>query len=158
MKTNGGREPAIQVDVNALRTNQVAIVTLVSLAFVIGGTPGGWVVGYVAAAMGIGAARPDWGPFQVLYRRLLKRSGLVRPAARLDDPAPHRFAQAVGAGVLTLAGLGLAAGWTALGWTLAWVVVTLALTNLLFDFCAGCFIFYQIARFRAARHPVEVSV
>lgn len=137
------------VDANALRTNQTLIVASVAIAFVLGATAGAWVLLAVAVSLTIGAARPGYGPFQIFYREVLRPIGIVKPSLRPDDPAPHRFAQALGGTVLFLAALALFTGVAALGWVLAFVVLALALVNLLFGFCAGCFIFLQINR---ARH------
>ena len=136
------------VDVNALRTNQALIVLFVVFAFVLGSTAGVWVILAVSASLAIGAAFPGKGPFQSFYRHVLLPTGIVRPQRRPDDPAQHRFAQGMGAAVLLLAAIALFAGVDVLGWTLAFIVVTLALVNLLFGFCAGCFVFLQINRFR----------
>jgi hypothetical protein len=136
------------VDVNALRTNQALIVLFVVLAFALGSTVGVWVVLAVSVSLGIGAAFPGKGPFQLFYRNLLLPTGLVKPLRRPDDPAQHRFAQGMGASFLLLATIALFAGVDVLGWILAFIVVTLALVNLLFGFCAGCFVFLQINRFR----------
>jgi Domain of unknown function (DUF4395) len=136
------------VDVNALRTNQALIVAGVVIAFVAGATVGAWVLLAVSASLAIGATRPGFGPFQVLYREVLKPTSLIKPNPRPDDPAPHRFAQAMGATVLFLAAITLFVGVDLLGWVLAFLVLALALVNLLFGFCAGCFIFLQINRVR----------
>jgi hypothetical protein len=135
------------VDVNALKTNQSLIVVLVALAFVIGtGNGGAWLVALVAVSLAIGAALPGYGPFQLFYRRGLRQTGIVNAHPRPDDPAPHRFAQTLGAVFLAAGAVALFAGATTLGWVLAWIVVTLALVNLLFGFCAGCFVFYHLRR------------
>jgi hypothetical protein len=100
----------------------------------------------VAVSLAIGAIVPGNGPFQRFYRHVVAASGLVKPQPRVEDPAPHRFAQAMGAGVLAAAAVLLFAGATTLGWALTWIVVALALTNLVFGFCAGCFVFLQLRR------------
>ena len=81
----------------------------------------------------------------------MRATRLVPAKPRPDDPAPHRFAQALGASVLILAAGALFAELTTLGWVLAWIVAALALINLLFGFCAGCFLFYQIHRLGLGR-------
>ena len=122
---------------------------LVALAFVLGTNAlGVWLVGFVAASLAIGSAVPGYGPFQLLYRHALRPAGILQPRVRPDDPRPHRFSQALGAAFLAVATVVLIAGWDALGWTLGWLVVALALVNLLFGFCAGCFAYYQIQRLR----------
>ena len=108
---------------------------------------GAWLVALVAVSMAIGAAFPGYGPFQLFYRRVLRQQGSSNARPRPDDPAPHRFAQALGAVFLAAGAVALFAGATTLGWVLAWIVVALALVNLLFGFCAGCFVFYHLRRF-----------
>jgi hypothetical protein len=145
--TAANARPAQVVDVNALKTNQTLIVVLVALAFVLGEENGGaWLVALVAVSLAIGAAIPGYGPFQLFYRRVLRRAGLVKARPRPDDPAPHRFAQALGAIFLGVGAAALFAGATTPGWVFAWLVVALALVNLLFGFCAGCFVFFQLRR------------
>jgi Domain of unknown function (DUF4395) len=145
--TIGTRGAVEMVDENGLRTNQALIVVLVVGGFVLGVDAGGpWLVALVAVSLAIGAALPGYGPFQLLYRHVLRPAGIVKARPRPDDPAPHRFAQALGAVFLAAGAVALFAGATTLGWALAWLVVALALANLLFGFCAGCFAFFQLRR------------
>ncbi len=134
------------VDLNALRTNQALIVAFVVLAFVLGKEAGAWLVLAAGVSLAIGAALPGYGPFQVFYRHVVRAIGLLPAKPRPDDPAPHRFAQALGATVLIVAAGAMFADLVVLGWVLAWIVAALALVNLLFGFCAGCFLFYQLRR------------
>jgi hypothetical protein len=140
-----------QIDATAYKVNQGLIVGFVLLGFVLGGPIGAALVAFVAVSLAIGAAVPGTGPFQLLYRRVLRPAGLFNPRPQPGEAAPHRFAQALGAGVLTAAFLALVAGAEALGWALALLVVALALVNLLFGFCAGCFAFLHLRRFWRAR-------
>jgi hypothetical protein len=55
----------------------------------------------------------------------------------------------MGAVCLTLSAILLFAGFGTAGWVLAWIVVALALVNLLFGFCTGCFIFLNLNRLMA---------
>jgi hypothetical protein len=135
-------------DRTALKVNQAAIVALLLLAFVLN-LP--WLVAVVAAVMAVGTARADLALFQRLYRDVLRPAGLLRPELHEEDAAPHRFAQGMGASVLALAALALFAGLATPGWALTLLVVTLAAVNLLFGFCAGCFVYLQLARLRQAR-------
>lgn len=138
---------AARVDVNALRTNQVLIVTIVIAAYVLGTDLGaGWIVAALAVAMTIGVVRPGYGPLQLFYRHGVAATGLIRPKTRIEDPAPHRFAQAVGASFLAVSAVLLLVGAGVAGWTLVWIVVALALTNLVFGFCAGCFVYFQFRK------------
>lgn len=93
------------------------------------------------------AATPSQSLPRVLYLRVLKPRGLVRPRVAVEDPAPHRFAVLVG-GVFLAAGSLLAlAGLYVAAWTLGWIVVALAFLNFAFDVCVGCIMYAQLVRF-----------
>jgi hypothetical protein len=134
-----------KVDRTALRVNQGFIIGLLALSFVLSQP---WLAALVAAVMLIGTAAPGAALFQQIYHRLLKPAGLLKPDVQAEDPAPHRFAQGLGGLVLALGVLALFAGLSALGWGLTIVVIALAAINLAFGFCAGCFVYFQIARLR----------
>jgi hypothetical protein len=134
-------------DRTALRVNQAAIITLLALAFVLNQP---WLVAVVAAVMVLGTASPQLALFQRLYRDLLRPAGLLRPDVHAEAAAPHRFAQGLGGAVLVAASAALFAGLSALGWSLALVVIALAAINLAFGFCAGCFLYFQLGRLRRA--------
>jgi len=131
------------VDRSAIKTNQASIVVLVALGFVLN-LP--WLVAVVAFALALGLVAPEAGPFRLLYTRVLRPAGLLRPEVIREDPAPHRFAQGVGVTFLTLSIVLLVLGASTVGWAVAWLVVVLAGVNLVFGFCAGCFIHYQLSR------------
>jgi hypothetical protein len=133
------------VDHSALRVNQACIISLLIIAILLN-TP--WLVAAVAAVMLAGTAHPALAAFQQLYRQLLRPARLVRPDVREDDAAPHRFAQGLGGAMLAIAAGALFAGSALAGWILAGVVITLAAVNLFFGFCAGCFMYFQLARIR----------
>ncbi|MGB9754740.1 MAG: DUF4395 domain-containing protein [Roseiflexus castenholzii] len=134
-------------DRTALRVNQAAIITLLLVAFVVD-LP--WLVAIVAIVMALGTVSPALALFQRLYRDVLRPAGMLRPDIHQEDAAPHRFAQGMGATVLFLASVALLAGATTVGWALALLVVALAAINLVFGFCVGCFIFFQLQRLRAS--------
>lgn len=128
------------VDHAALRTNQAFIIGL-SLAAFVADAP--WMVGIVGLAMLIGAIlkAPAFG---FVYRRWLR--AWLKPEILADNPEPHRFAQGFG-GVVELAGFVLlAVGAHAAGWALVWLVIFLAALNLFAGFCAGCMLYYWLAR------------
>jgi hypothetical protein len=129
------------VDHAALRVNQSFIIGLLALAFVLDWL---WLVGFVALVMLVGTAVPSASLFQRIYRHVLRPAGLVKPDPVQDDPAPHRFAQGMGAVVVLLATLALWLGPPLVGWILAGIVIFLAALNLFAGFCAGCFIYYQL--------------
>lgn len=136
------------VDLNALRVNQVFIVGLVGTGFIIGGTIGGLLVALISVSLAIGLVSPDNGPFKLIYRKVLLPSGLVKRQLEPGVPAQHRFAQLLGAMVSGLAAVLILTGFSTLGWFFAGLVAALALVNLLFGFCLGCFLHLQIGRFR----------
>jgi molybdopterin converting factor small subunit len=132
------------VDHTALRVNQAFIISLLGAAFIAGSAT---LVALVCLVMGIGAiaGRPGFLP---LYR-LLRRRGPFKPDVVQDNPAPHRFAQAMGAAVLLGSVICAVAGLGILSWTLAWVVIALAALNLFGGFCVGCAIYYWFNRLGA---------
>jgi hypothetical protein len=143
-------ERSNMVDVNALKTNQALIISLVVTAFVLGTErDGAWLLALVAVSLAIGTIVPGKGPFQLLYRRVLNPLGIVKPNRVHDQAEPHRFAQGVGALCLAVSTLFLLTGVTSLGWIVAWLVAVLALVNLVFGFCAGCFVYLHLQRLRA---------
>ena len=136
---------ARRFDRTALRVNQALIITFLALGFLLDQA---WLVVFVCAVMAIGTIAPQAALFQRFYRDVLRPAGVLRPDLHEEDAAPHRFAQGMGAAVLLLAVLALFGGVAAIGWGLAFVVIALAAVNLLFGFCAGCFVYFQLARLR----------
>jgi hypothetical protein len=137
-----------RVDRTALRVNQAFIVGLLALGFVLSQP---WLGAFVALVMIVGTAAPGAALFQQIYHRLLKPAGLLKADVQAEDPIPHRFAQGMGGAVLTLGILALFLGQAALGWGLVIVVIALAAINLIFGFCAGCFVYFQLQRLQRSR-------
>ena len=136
------------VDLNALRTNQVFIVGTVAVAFLLGADRGALLLALLALCMAMGVAIPGNGPIQLLYRKVLVPAGIVKPNREPGSAAPHRFAQGMGAACLALSAALLLAGFDLAGWVLAFLVLALALVNLVFGFCTGCFIYLHLSRLR----------
>lgn len=145
------------VDTTALRFNQASIIVLVVLAFVLNQP---WLALAVGIVLALGTAVPMLALFQQIYRQVLRPAGLLRARVHPDDPAPHRFAQGVGAAFLLAAGVSLLVlNLPVLGWALALIVVALAAINLFVGFCAGCFVYYHLGRlglFPPVRTPEPV--
>ncbi|HEU5348426.1 MAG TPA: DUF4395 domain-containing protein [Ktedonobacterales bacterium] len=132
------------IDVRLLKFSQACTVLLTALAFI---TQQSWVVLVAAAALALSAAIPAAGPLRLLYRGVLVPLHLLAPRIAEDDPAPHRFAQAVGAIFLTASSIILfGTQATALGWVFDLIVFALALLNFSVGFCAGCFVYYHLGR------------
>jgi hypothetical protein len=126
------------VDHAALKANQISIITLNILAFVLNQT---WLAALVAALMLAGAAlgKPYFG---LVVKNFIR----YKPETIADNPEPHRFSQGLG-GVFMLGGaLGLFGGQPILGWGLVWVVAGLAALNAFGGFCVGCFAYYWLTR------------
>lgn len=135
---------AKKVDTTALKFNQASIITLTGLGFVLNQS---WLVLLVGLVLAIGTVVPEAALFKLVYLKLLKPAGLLKPNVIDDDPAPHQFAQGVGALFLLAASAVLfLLPASFIGWVLALIVVVLAAVNLVFNFCVGCFIYYQLDR------------
>lgn len=135
-----------RVDSHLLKFSQAWTFGLTGLAYVIHQP---WVVVAAALCLLISAAVPAIGPFRLLYRYVAVPLGLLKPRIVEDDPAPHRFAQSIGAAFLIASTLVLflAPQAAAVGWTLDAIVFVLSFVNFAFGFCAGCFVYYHLGRF-----------
>lgn len=131
------------LDSNALKFNETTIITLIALAFVLDLV---WLLLILAGILALAAARPQWSLLRVAYQRIILPLGVVRPRVVPGDFAPRRFTQGFAAAVLGLSVVALLGGLTAVGWGLAWLVALLAAVSLFGNFCAGCFVFYQLRR------------
>ena len=140
---------APRVDTHLLKFSQAWTVGLTALAFVLQWR---WLALVAALCLLISAAAPMVGPFRLLYRYVAVPLRLLRPRIVEDDPAPHRFAQGVGATFLVASSLllFLVPGASAIGWALDLIVFALSLINLTVGFCAGCFVYYHLGRFGLA--------
>lgn len=128
-----------RVDHAVLKVNQLVIISLNVAAFVFDAW---WLAALVAVVMLAGAALG-----QALFGLAVRRVIRYRPDSLADNPEPHRFAQGLGGVFVALGALAGVAGLPALGWGLVWLVVALAALNAFGGFCAGCFIYYWLARF-----------
>ena len=135
-----------KVDHSALKTNQLFIILISILAFILN-LP--ILAAFVAPVMGIGAVLKTPG-FGILYKSILKPRGWMKPDVLDDNPEPHRFSQIVGFAFLTAGSIALFLGSTGLGWTLVWIVIALASLNVFGGFCVGCAVYYWLARLNVA--------
>jgi hypothetical protein len=133
-----------KIDHSALRVNQIIIISLNILAFLLD-LP--WLAAAVALFMIAGTllAIPGFG---FVYRYALKPAGLVKPDVLLDNPEPHRFAQGLGSLFMTAGSLALFLGYPLVGWGLIWLVAGLAALNAFVGFCAGCMVYYWLSRLK----------
>jgi hypothetical protein len=131
-----------KVDHSALKTNQLVIILLSVLGFILNRPI---LAAFVALVMGIGSALKVPG-FGFVYKSLLKPLGWMKPDVLSDNPEPHRFAQFLGFLFLTAGSTALFLGASVLGWSLVWLVVALAALNAFGGFCIGCAVYYWLAR------------
>lgn len=135
-----------RVDRNTLRTNQAFIVGLTILGFVLGAEAGRWVILFTGLVLALGTLHPALALFKQVHQRILRPMGLLKADVHAEDPMPHQFAQAIGAIFLLGASGALIGGAVTAGWVLTWIVTALAFINLTVQFCAGCFIYFQLDR------------
>ena len=139
-----GRTSSPRVDTHLGKFSQACTVVLAALAFLFGQPI---IVLVTAIILAIAALAPSISPYRLLYRGIVLPLHLWRPRVVEDDPAPHRFAQGVGAVFLIAASILLfLTKATAVGWTLDLIVFVLAAINLTIGFCAGCFVYYHLGR------------
>lgn len=132
-----------KVDHNAIKFNQVSL-TIVAIAAAAAGLPN--LVAILAVILAAATVKPEWGLLRLVYLRVALPLGWLRPNLVDDESAPHRFSQGVGAAFLALSWTALVTGAPVLGWVLTLLVAALAMANVLFNFCAGCFVYYQLRR------------
>jgi hypothetical protein len=135
---------APRLDAHLLKFSQACTVLLSALAFLLQQPI---LVAIAAVCLAISAALPAASPFRLLYRAVVLPTRLLKPRVVEDDPAPHRFAQAIGAAFLIASSLllYLTTAHTA-GWVLDLIVFVLAGINFSVGFCAGCFVYYHLGR------------
>ena len=95
MAQTAAASPSIpRVDSHLLKFSQGGTVLLSALAFILQQPI---LVAVAAAILLISALVPAIGPFRLIYRGILVPLHILKPRIVEDDPAPHRFAQAIGA-------------------------------------------------------------
>ncbi len=134
------------IDARAPRFSQATLGVLLLLAFATRWWPlvallaAQWTVGLV---FGRRYCLPCVAYFEVVQR--LVGEGPI------EDARPPRFANLVGAVVMGIAAVALAAGVDVVGWALALVVATLALVAAVTGICVGCEMYRLGARLRGIR-------
>ena len=135
---------ANKLDRSALKFNQGAIVLLTSIAFVFNIS---WLVAFVAFVLLFGTLFPKAGLFKLIYLHVARPFGIMKPNIVGEDNTPHLFAQGMGGIFLTLSFLLLEfTNLQFFGWTLSIIIIVLAFVNIALNFCAGCFIYFQLGK------------
>jgi hypothetical protein len=111
-------------------------------------TPTAWaatLLGVQALVFATGTVRGvQHTPYAWLFRNLVRPR--LGPPADLEDPAPPRFAQAVGLAFAIVGLVGFAAGVTALALVATGLALVAAVLNAVFGFCLGCEIYLLLTR------------
>jgi hypothetical protein len=135
------------VDHSALKVNQAGIVATVLVAF-IGSAffrPALVLIPLLSIVLLLGTFAPRLALFKQLYFKVLKPRAIVKPRPIQDRPQPHNFAQGMGGVVLAIASLFLVP-LPVIGLALSLLVAILAFINVVFGYCLGCQIYYQLGR------------
>jgi hypothetical protein len=142
--TSSAYAGSLRVDTHLAKFSQACTVLLTALAFLLNQPV---IIIITALVMAIAALAPNASPYRLLYRYIVIPLHLLRPHIVEDDPAPHRFAQGVGAAFLIASGIVLfLTRATVVGWGLDLIVFVLAGINLTVGFCAGCFVYFHLGR------------
>jgi tellurite resistance protein len=135
------------IDRRAPRANQLVIGTLALIAFLTGWWP---ILGLLALQLAVGITLGRrWCLACVAYFELVQPRFGEGP---LEDARSPRFANVMGAVVLTAATAAHAAGFHTAGWALGLLVAALALLAAATGFCTGCEIYRLTARLRGVGH------
>ncbi|HEX4202741.1 MAG TPA: DUF4395 domain-containing protein [Ktedonobacteraceae bacterium] len=132
------------VDTHLGKFSQGCTVLLTALAFLFNQPI---LVLITAIILAWSALVPAASLYRLLYQYIVVPLGLLKPRIAEDDPAPHRFAQSIGAIFLFIASIVLFfTQATVLGWIFDLIVFVLSGINLAIGFCAGCFVYYHLGR------------
>lgn len=137
-----------QVDSKVPRAKAVFHASLPAVAFLLGPPAAPVILGVTGLAM---AASVLGGPRYSLFGKLfasIRRWVKVEPG-QLEESAPHRFAEAVGAIFLLAAAVSFLAGLQGLGEALSLIVVALAILNAAAGICVGCQMYLLIQKTRS---------
>ena len=97
---------------------------------------------------GLGVQRT---PYAWLFRTLIRPQ--LDPPSDLEDPAPPRFAQAVGLTFAVVGLVGFLTGATVVGLVATGFALAAALLNAIFAFCLGCEMYLLLARWSSLSRP-----
>ena len=125
---------------HVLKANQISIVGLIALAWLLQFWP---LIAVVGLAMLLGTLEPRLALFKQFYLRIFRPVFKIPLQLEQDDPRPHNFAQGLGAVFLVFSSLLFMLGSPNFAWLVAFLVMILALLNLTTRICVGCFLYFQ---------------
>jgi hypothetical protein len=137
------RSSVRKVDHTGLKTGMAITIVLLIVGFIVNS----WLlVAFVAIAQLLAGIDAPFAPYRLIYQRVVKPSGIVKPHVVDDNPEPHRFAMLVGGILNGVATVLLITGVPVAAWVLVAIVVALANLNFWLNFCLGCWMYYQFNR------------
>ncbi|WP_431953061.1 DUF4395 domain-containing protein [Actinacidiphila sp. bgisy167] len=108
-------------------------------------TGSAWLLAVQALVFAVGAAAGvQKSPYGLLYRVAVRPQ--LGPPAETEDPAPPRFAQAVGLAFAVVGLAGHAAGLAWLGLAATACALAAAFLNAAFGYCLGCEMYLLLRR------------
>jgi Domain of unknown function (DUF4395) len=135
-----------KIDKTSLKFNQACIVIFTGLAFLLNID---WLAAIVGVILLLDTLIPGTGLFKLFYKNIVKPLNLLKPNISEESKKPHQFAQGLGGTFLILSFILLQyLGLLFIGWGLSLIVIAFAFINLTLDFCAGCFIYFQLQKLR----------
>ncbi|MBJ7357279.1 DUF4395 domain-containing protein [Nocardioides sp.] len=147
----GVAAPSARAGIDPRGPQFVAALTAVTVAAALLLPPAAGVVlaAVQAALFAVGATRGVQHTPQAWLFRTLVRPRLA-PPPELEDPAPPRFAQAVGLVFTVVAVIGFAAGATLVAQIALGLALVASVLNAVFRFCLGCEMYLLIKRLAPA--------
>jgi hypothetical protein len=143
--------PAV-VDSKIPRGKAAFHAVLPALAFLVGGRAGPVIAGLTGAIMALSVVGgPRYSLFGLLFRKVVRPALGIGPG-KPEEVAPHRFAEAVGALMLLVAGAAGLAGAPAPIWKgITLLVAALAALNWFAGICVGCQMYLLFKRMGARK-------
>lgn len=84
-------------------------------------------------------------PFSMLYRWVVKPSGIIKSDYRLDNIQPHKFGQLIGVLTIVISIALIQLGYPIAGWAVVVVLINLTIISYA-GWCIGCYMYYQLNR------------
>lgn len=129
--------PTTGIDPRGPRFGAVITSIVLAIALIAGPMLGVWVMLLQLGAFASGALLGvNYQPYGWVFRRYVRPR--IGAPVEFEDPAPPRFAQAVGLVFAVVSVIGAVAGVEWLFYLAAGFALVAALLNAIFDFCLGC--------------------
>jgi hypothetical protein len=139
--------PALPLyDVTARKVHQWAMVAIVAVAFLLGGSQAVVLLAIAGVIMLAGRFWWQLDVFRQLTWRVLEPSGILRRRELHEDHETRRIARVLGGSVWLLAAALLIVHLPLVAWTLAFLVAVMVALDAALNFCALCFVLHLVRR------------